>query len=282
MAEKVIIGQFGNPTPMQLLSTPDELAKATGWEIEWRKFGAGTDVIAAMASGDVVLSELGSSPLAIGASSGLDFQLIAYSDVIGKAESLIARKGSGIASIADLKGKASDYALAQTVMALVPDLIESLPPLNRDSARAAWDNMAEVILCQNPEEMAQVADRYAPEHLHVQAKDLDWWLHRLTAYGSLFLGEETTVAFGDKTSGPNHVLPTSGAARYTGGLSVHKFMKTVTWQRATRNATKPLAEATARISRLEGMEGHARSADIRLAKFFPNETFDLRATEVDP
>jgi sulfopropanediol 3-dehydrogenase len=174
----------------------------------------------------------------------------------------------------------SDHALAQKVLALVPDLIESLPSLNRDSARAAWDNMAEVILCHSPEEMAQVADRYAPEHLHVQAKDLDWWLHRLTSYGSLFLGEETTVAFGDKTSGPNHVLPTSGAARYTGGLSVHKFMKTVTWQRATRDATKPLAEATARISRLEGMEGHARSADIRLAKFFPGETFDLRATEV--
>ncbi len=170
----------------------------------------------------------------------------------------------------------SDAALAQKVLDLVPRLIDALPPLNRDSARAAWDGMAEVILCDGPEEMAQVADHYAPEHLHVQAKDLDWWLQRLKAYGSLFLGEETTVAFGDKTSGPNHVLPTSGAARYTGGLSVHKFMKTVTWQRATRDATRPLAEATARISRLEGMEGHARSADIRLAKFFPGEVFDLR------
>jgi sulfopropanediol 3-dehydrogenase len=127
--------------------------------------------------------------------------------------------------------------------------------------------------------MAQVADRYAPEHLHVQARDLDWWLGRLTAYGSLFLGEETTVAFGDKTSGPNHVLPTSGAARYTGGLSVHKFMKTVTWQRATRDAAKPLAEATARISRLEGMEGHARSADVRLRKFFPGESFNLGSVD---
>ncbi|MES2916761.1 MAG: histidinol dehydrogenase [Pseudomonadota bacterium] len=174
----------------------------------------------------------------------------------------------------------SDEALARTVIRLVPDLIASLPPVNRDSASAAWDNMAEVILCGSAEEMAQVADRYAPEHLHVQARDLDWWLQRLTTYGSLFLGEETTVAFGDKTSGPNHVLPTSGAARYTGGLSVHKFMKTVTWQRATRDAARPLAEATARISRLEGMEGHARSADIRLAKFFPGETFDLKAADV--
>ena len=172
----------------------------------------------------------------------------------------------------------SDARLAQQVMALVPALIASLPDLNRDSAFAAWRDLGEVMLCDGPEDMAQVADDYAPEHLHVQAADLDWWLARLNAYGSLFLGEETTVAFGDKTSGPNHVLPTSGAARYTGGLSVHKFMKTVTWQRATRDAAKPLAEATARISRMEGMEGHARSADIRLAKFFPDQTFDLTAT----
>ena len=90
---------------------------------------------------------------------------------------------------------------------------------------------------------------------------------------------EGTVAFGDKSSGPNHVLPTSGAARYTGGLSVHKYMKLVTWQRATREGAKPVAEATARISRLEGMEGHARTADIRLEKYFPGETFNLTATE---
>ena len=76
------------------------------------------------------------------------------------------------------------------------------------------------------------------------------------------------------------MLPTSGAARYTGGLSVHKFMKTVTWQRATRDGARPLAEATARISRMEGMEGHARSADIRLSKFFPDEVFDLNKPDV--
>ena len=80
-----------------------------------------------------------------------------------------------------------------------------------------------------------MSDRYAPEHLEVHARDLDWWLARLTCYGSLFLGEETTVAFGDKASGPNHILPTKGAARYSGGLSVHKFMKTLTWQRMTRD-----------------------------------------------
>ena len=174
----------------------------------------------------------------------------------------------------------SDRTLAEAVMALVPQLIDTLPNLNRLSAQAAWADFAEVILCDTAEEMAAVADTFAPEHLHVQAENLEWWLQRLQSYGSLFLGEETTVAFGDKTSGPNHVLPTSGAARYTGGLSVHKFMKTVTWQRATRDAARPLAEATARISRLEGMEGHARSADVRLAKFFPNEVFDLSAASV--
>jgi len=168
--------------------------------------------------------------------------------------------------------------LAEKVMELVPGMIESLPTLNRDNAFAAWRDYAEVILCDTREEVAQVSDGIAPEHLTVQAEDLDWWLGRLSCYGSLFLGEETTVAFGDKASGTNHVLPTSGAARYTGGLSVHKFMKMVTWQRATREAARPVAEATARISRLEGMEGHARTADIRLEKYFPGVNFDLSAT----
>ncbi|MGL4592905.1 MAG: histidinol dehydrogenase, partial [Aestuariivirga sp.] len=145
----------------------------------------------------------------------------------------------------------TERALAERVMALVPAMIAELPEVNATNARAAWADYAEVMLCDTAEAMAQVADDYAPEHLHVQAADLDWWLHRLQAYGSLFLGEETTVAYGDKCSGPNHVLPTSGAGRYTGGLSVHKFMKTVTWQRATRAASRELALATARISRLE-------------------------------
>jgi sulfopropanediol 3-dehydrogenase len=173
----------------------------------------------------------------------------------------------------------SDRALAETVMQMVPGLISELPDLNAQNARAAWTDYAEVILCPSAETMAEVADITAPEHLHVQAADLPWWLSRLRCYGSLFLGEETTVAFGDKSSGPNHVLPTSGAARYTGGLSVHKFMKTVTWQRATRAASRDLALATARISRMEGMEGHARTADVRLSKYFPGEVFNLQPTD---
>ncbi len=170
-----------------------------------------------------------------------------------------------------------DASLAARVMAQVPALIADLPEVNRQNAAAAWRDYGEVIVCADREEMAATADMYAPEHLSVQAADVEWWLGRLRCYGSLFLGEETTVAFGDKASGPNHVLPTSGAARYTGGLSVHKYMKIVTWQRATRKGCRPVAEATARLSRLEGMEGHARTADIRLRKYFPDAVFDLTA-----
>lgn len=170
-------------------------------------------------------------------------------------------------------------ALAEKVMNMVPGLIDDLPETNAQNARAAWADYAEVIVCDTREEMAAKSDEYAPEHLTVQAQDLPWWLDRLTCYGSLFLGEETTVSYGDKASGPNHVLPTSRAAKYTGGLSVHKYMKIVTWQQATQAASKDVGIATARISRLEGMEGHARAADVRLAKYFPGENFDLSAEE---
>lgn len=209
--------------------------------------------------------------------------------IAGPTDSLILADGTADPMIVavDLVGQAEhgynspvwlvtdDQALAENVIELVPGLIEDLPDTNRENAFAAWRDYAEVILCDNREEMAKTSDEYAPEHLTVQAADLDWWLENLSCYGSLFLGEETTVAFGDKASGTNHVLPTSGAANYTGGLSVHKYMKIVTWQRATREGARPIAEATARISRLEGMEGHARTADVRLAKFFPDEKFDL-------
>ncbi|MEX0317423.1 MAG: histidinol dehydrogenase [Ruegeria sp.] len=158
----------------------------------------------------------------------------------------------------------TDRALAERVLARAPELCRALPEPNASVAQTSWRERAEVILCDGRGEVVEVVNRYAPEHLQVQAEDLDWWLANLTTYGSLFLGEETTVSFGDKTSGPNHVLPTSRAARYTGGLSVHKFTKTVTWQRCTREASHELALRTARISRVEGMEGHARSAEMRL------------------
>ena len=186
----------------------------------------------------------------------------------GPTDSLILADASADPDVvaADLVGQAEhgynspvwlvtdDRRLAETVMDRVPKMIADLPEPNRDSAAKAWETLGEIILCSDREAMA-------------------------ATYGSLFLGEETTVAYGDKASGTNHVLPTSGAAKYTGGLSVHKYMKIVTWQRATREGSRPVAEATARISRLEGMEGHARTADIRLRKYFPRDNFDLSAAE---
>ncbi|MBY6004592.1 histidinol dehydrogenase [Salipiger bermudensis] len=154
--------------------------------------------------------------------------------------------------------------LAEAVLREVPRIIATLPEPNRSAAAEAWDALGEVMLAESREAMAVQADLYAPEHLHVQAADLQWWRGRLSAYGSLFLGTETTVAFGDKAAGPNHVLPTGRAARYTGGLSVHKFLKCVTWQRVEAPALPDLARASAGIARAEGMEGHARAAEARL------------------
>ncbi|MBE9639928.1 histidinol dehydrogenase [Salipiger mangrovisoli] len=156
--------------------------------------------------------------------------------------------------------------LAEAVLARLPQMAETLPEPNRCAARDAWAHLGEVMLCDTREEMAALADRYAPEHLHVMARDLPWWRARLRCYGALFLGAGTTVTFGDKAAGPNHVLPTGGAARHTGGLSVHKFLKCVTWQEAAPEALPDLARASAGISRAEGMEGHARSAEARIVR----------------
>lgn len=169
--------------------------------------------------------------------------------------------------------------LGEQVMELVPRLIAKLPELNAKNAEAAWRDYGEVVLVANREEAAKISDAYASEHLEIHCADLDWWLTHLRNYGSLFLGEETTVAYGDKTSGPNHILPTKGAARYTGGLSVGKFLKTVTWQRMTREANKEIGAVAARLSRLESMEAHARTGDVRLAKWFPGGNFDLTAAD---
>lgn len=207
----------------------------------------------------------GPSEVAVIADKTADPAIVA-SDLVGQAE-------HGHESPAWLFTDSEE--LARDVMNRVPALIDALPPTARDAAGAAWRDYGEVIVCGSREEVAEVSDKYASEHLEVHAEDLDWWLENLTCYGSLFLGEETTVAYGDKASGPNHVLPTKGAARYSGGLSVHKFMKTFTWQRMTREAARDIGEVTARISRLEGMEAHARTADDRLAKYFPKQAFDL-------
>ena len=170
----------------------------------------------------------------------------------------------------------TDRALAERVIQLVPQKIAELPPRAKTAAESAWREYSEVVLCSSREEAVRVSDGCAPEHLEVHCEDLDWYLTNLKNYGSLFLGEAATVAMGDKCSGPNHILPTRGAARYSGGLSVHKFLRILTWQRFTEHEkVRKFAEVTARISRLEGMEAHARTADIRLKKYFPGIQPDL-------
>ena len=121
------------------------------------------------------------------------------------------------------------------------------------------------------DEMIAKADELASEHVQVMTRDPDYFLKNMKNYGALFLGPRTNVAFGDKVSGPNHILPTKGAAKYTAGLSVHKFLKPLIWQRMSRQANRQVAPVTARISRLEGMEAHARTADVRLSKYFPDQ-----------
>ncbi len=168
----------------------------------------------------------------------------------------------------------SSEKLASEVIKKMPEVIAALP--EPEVSEASWRDYGEVILVADREEAVQISDNIASEHLEVHAEDLDWWLDNLTNYGSLFLGEETTVAYGDKTSGPNHILPTKKAARYSGGLNVGKFIKTVTYQRLTKDANRKIGAVSARISRLEGMEAHARTSDARLRKYFPDETFELQ------
>jgi sulfopropanediol 3-dehydrogenase len=207
----------------------------------------------------------------------------------GPTEILVIADDSADAEIvaSDLAGQAehgpdspawlvtTSASMAQKVIELMPKYIERLAEPNRSTAEAAWRDYGEIVVVDTREEAVEVSDRYAPEHLEIQCADLDWWLQHLSNYGSLFLGEETTVAYGDKCSGTNHILPTKGAARYTGGLSVSKFIKVLTWQRMTEQANRDVGAVTARISRSEGMEGHARTGDDRLYKYFPDEDFDL-------
>ncbi len=207
----------------------------------------------------------GPTEIAVIADASADPEVVA-SDLVGQAE-------HGPDSPAWLVSLSRE--LAEAAMAKVPDYIARLPEPNRTAAENAWRDYGEVVLVDTREEAVAVSDAYAPEHLEVQAEDLDWWLQHLSNYGSLFLGEETTVAYGDKCSGTNHILPTKGAARYTGGLSVGKFIKTVTWQRMTRDANRSVGVASSRISRMEGMEGHALTGDDRLHKYFPDESFGL-------
>ena len=163
--------------------------------------------------------------------------------------------------------------LAETVNRIMPDVIAGFP--SRKVIEVAWRDLGEIILCDSREQVCEVSDRYASEHLQVIADDVDWWKDHLRNYGSLFLGEGANVTHGDKCSGTNHILPTKGAARYTGGLNVMKFLKVLTWQKISKEANLTFSAAASRISRLEGMDGHARACDWRLRKYFPDNEWDF-------
>ena len=235
-------GMFGNE-PADMLVGPGNQFVAEAKRILFGKVGI--DLFA------------GPTEIAVIADETADSEIVAV-DLVGQAE-------HGYNSPAWLY--TTSKKLADEVMKRVPELISELPELPRTSAEAAWKDYGEVILCDSEEEMAQISDDYAPEHLEVQTKNDKWFHNRLKNYGSLFIGEETTVAYGDKCSGTNHILPTKGAGKYTGGLFVGKFIKTLSFQRMTKESTKEVGSAAARISRYEGMEAHARTGDARLRKY---------------
>jgi len=174
----------------------------------------------------------------------------------------------------------TDMKLATEVARLVPELVakldKDLVAMGGTPATKSWPDFGEIVVVDSKERACEVSDRYAAEHLEIQCEDLDFYHETLINYGSLFLGEGSTVTHGDKTSGPNHVLPTRRVARYTGGLSVEKFLKKLTWQKLTKESSKSIGIRAARIARMERMEGHARACDVRLEKYFPGEEFKLQ------
>ena len=202
----------------------------------------------------------GPTEIAIIADKSADKEIVA-ADIVGQAEHGYNSPGWVFTT---------DKTVADYVIKRIPELIKELPEGPRSSAEPAWNDYGEVILCDSNEDMAKISDQYAAEHLEVHAENLEWWLKRLRNYGSLFLGEETTVAYGDKCAGPNHILPTKGAGRYTGGLFVGKFIKTLTFQRMSKDANKIVGATATRLARAEGMEAHARTGDIRLKKYGHN------------
>jgi len=156
--------------------------------------------------------------------------------------------------------------LARATLAEVERLLAILP--TADAARTAFADFGEVIVCDDDDEMVREADRIASEHVQVMTRNPDYFLDRMVNYGSLFLGPRTNVAYGDKVIGTNHTLPTSKAARYTGGLWVGKFLKTCTYQKVlTDEASALIGGYCSRLCVLEGFYGHAEQANVRVRRY---------------
>ena len=155
--------------------------------------------------------------------------------------------------------------LAKDTLAEGDRQLEVLP--TAEIAGAAWRDHGQVIVCDGVNEMVQIADEIASEHVQVMTRDPDYFLDNMTNYGALFLGPETNVSYGDKVIGTNHTLPTKKAARYTGGLWVGKFIKTCTYQKLTEQASLHVGEYCSRLCDLEGFMGHKEQADIRVRRY---------------
>ena len=155
--------------------------------------------------------------------------------------------------------------IAEGIQAEIDRQLTVLP--TADIASVAWRDHGQVILCDTDEEMVAEADRIASEHVQVLTREPRWFLERMTNYGALFLGKETNVAYGDKVIGTNHTLPTKKAARYTGGLWVGKFLKTVTYQQVSPEATAMIGEYCSRLCAIENFSGHKEQADLRVRRY---------------
>ncbi|HEX2943829.1 MAG TPA: histidinol dehydrogenase [Rhodopila sp.] len=155
--------------------------------------------------------------------------------------------------------------IAEGIQAEIERQLKVLP--TADIASVAWRDHGQVILCDTDEELVSEADRIASEHVQVLTRDPRWFLDRMTNYGALFLGKETNVAYGDKVIGTNHTLPTKRAARYTGGLWVGKFLKTVTYQQVSPEASAMIGEYCSRLCAIENFSGHKEQADLRVRRY---------------
>ena len=154
---------------------------------------------------------------------------------------------------------------ARRALAELERQLEVLP--TKDIAGVSWRDNGRVVVAESREEAIAVSDDWAPEHLELHVDDVDYYHGRLRNYGSLFIGEQTTVAYGDKAIGTNHILPTGGSARYTGGVWVGKFLKTVTYQKMTPAASVEVGRVTARQCEMERMHAHAITADVRVRRY---------------
>ena len=155
--------------------------------------------------------------------------------------------------------------LAEAVPAEIDRQLKVLP--TADVASVAWNEYGQIILCDSRDEMLAEADRLAYEHVEILTEAPRWFLDNMTNYGALFLGPETNVSYGDKVIGTNHTLPTKGAARYTGGLWVGKFMKTCTFQQVTEEASALVGDYCSRLCEVERFWGHKEQADLRLRRY---------------